>query len=384
MQALTTTQELARFCEEAAKYEFVTVDTEFLRERTYYAQLCLVQLASPGNGDGVLVDTLAEGMDLAPLFALFADRSVVKVFHAARQDLEIFHGLSQAIPDPLFDTQIAAMVCGFGEQVSYETLVRKICRAELDKAARFTDWSRRPLSERQMKYAVADVTHLRDIYVHLRDELHESGRDDWLTEEVAQLTNTDNYTVAPAEAWRRVKTRTQSGQFLAVVKELAELRENLAQSRNVPRARIFKDDVLLEIAAMKPRSVDELSKSRLLQREARRPEMAAGILEAVAAALAMDKKDYPRVPAGRQRKPGGEGLADLMRVLLKARAEELGVASKLIATSSDLDDIAAGEVDDVPALKGWRFEVFGQYAQRLVEGRIALSAGKRGVKIVEI
>jgi ribonuclease D len=386
MQLITTTDGLARFCETAATHPFVTVDTEFLRERTYYAQLCLVQLAMPGKGnDGaVLVDSLAPGLDLAPLFALFANTAVVKVFHAARQDLEIIHQLCGRLPEPLFDTQVAAMVCGFGEQVGYETLVREICRADLDKTARFTDWSQRPLSERQMVYALADVTHLRDIYLHLSARLQATGRSSWLDEEIRALTDASSYFVTPDEAWLRVKTRTTSGQFLAVVRELARFREALAQSRNIPRARVFKDDVLLELAAMKPRSLEELSKSRLLLREARRGDIADGIIAAVGKALALDRKEHPKPDVPRPRRPGGEALADLLRVLLKARADQAGVAQKLIATVSQLDDIAAGDVADSPVLKGWRLEVFGADALRLCDGEIALSAGRNGVVVVEI
>ena len=385
MKTITTTDALAEFCARAARHPYVTVDTEFLRERTYYAQLCLVQLAyagEEGEEDAVLVDPLSGDLDLAPLYELFRDPGVVKVFHAARQDLEIFCLQGGVIPAPLFDTQVAAMVCGFGEQVGYETLVRKIARQSLDKSSRFTDWSRRPLTDAQKKYALADVTHLRVIYEHLDGELRRTGRQKWVAEEMAVLEDPSTYRVDPEEAWRRVKTRTTSGKFLAIVRELAKFRESYAQARDIPRNRVFKDDALVELASTKPRTMQELGRSRLLLRDARKGEIAEGILAAIAAGVATDPKDYPRVEEGRGNK--GEvnpALADLLRVLLKARAEDSGAAQKLIATSADLDLIATGE-RDVPALRGWRREVFGAEALDLCDGRLALAA--KGSKVVTL
>lgn len=381
MKTLTSTQELAAFCVLAAQHPYVTVDTEFLRERTYYSKLCLIQLAYPGDGhdDAVLVDPLAEGLSLAPLYELFADPGVVKVFHAARQDLEIFFVDQGIIPSPLFDTQVAAMVCGFGEQVGYETLVRKIAKASIDKSSRFTDWSRRPLTDAQKTYALADVTHLRVIYEHLSAQLDRSGRKKWVAEEMAVLTDPATYQVDPTEAWRRVKTRTQSGKFLAIVRELAQFRERYAQERNVPRNRVFKDDALVELASTKPQSEKDLGRSRLLLREARRGEIAAGILAAVAAGQAAMPNDYPKPAATRDKLQVNPALADLLRVLLKAKADSSDVAQKLIATSADLDALAAG-ARDVPALRGWRKEVFGADALRLCDGQIGLAV--KGEKVV--
>ena len=384
-QTLTTTEALAAFCARAALEPYVTVDTEFLRERTYFAQLCLVQMALPGEdeADAVLIDPLAEGMSLEPLYELFRNEAVVKVFHAARQDLEIFHVDGNVMPRPLFDTQVAAMVCGFGEQVGYETLVRKIARASLDKSSRFTDWSRRPLSEAQKNYALADVTHLRQIYEHLAAELCRTGRTAWMEEELTTLTDHGNYVVDPENAWRRVKTRTNSGKFLAVLKELARVREETAQSRNIPRNRIMKDDVLLELASTKPRSAQDLSKSRLLLREARKGDIADGILAAVERGLEMNPADYPKFDKAPDRSSLNPALADLLRVLLKAKAEEAGVAQKLIASSADLDDIACGGREGLWA-HGWRFEVFGEDALRLCNSEIALSAKGQRVKIIKL
>ncbi|MGR3468132.1 MAG: ribonuclease D [Shimia sp.] len=385
METITTTEALAQFCDRAARHPYVTVDTEFLRERTYYSKLCLVQLAYPGDGaeDAVLVDPLAEGLSLEPLYALFRDTNVVKVFHAARQDLEIFWFDAGVFPEPLFDTQVAAMVCGFGEQVGYETLVRRIAKEGLDKSSRFTDWSRRPLSKAQKAYALADVTHLRVIYEFLAAELERKGRARWVREELAVLTDPATYEVDPEEAWRRVKTRTASGKFMAYVRELARFRESYAQGRNVPRSRVYKDDALVELASTKPKTVQDLGRSRLLLREARKGEIAEGILAAIAAAEAVAPEDYPQVDRTRDKLQVNPALADLLRVLLKAKAERSGVASKLIATVGDLDLLAAGE-RDVPALRGWRREVFGDDALRLCEGRMALGLKGQHVQLVPL
>ncbi|MCV6596098.1 MAG: ribonuclease D, partial [Mangrovicoccus sp.] len=330
MITLTTTAELEAFCAASRQTDYVTIDTEFLRERTYYSKLCLLQLAYRGDGesDAVLVDPLAEGLSLAPLYELFADTSVVKVFHAARQDLEIFFFDEGGFPDPLFDTQVAAMVCGFGEQVGYETLVKRIAKAQIDKSSRFTDWSRRPLTDAQKAYALADVTHLRDIYEHLAAELERSDRHRWVQEELQGLVNPETYMVRPEEAWRRVKTRTNSGRFMAMVQCLAQFREIYAQTNNVPRNRVFKDDVLLELASTKPRSHEDLKKSRLLQREARKGDIADGILAAVAKGAGMPPESAPKPGKGADRSQVNPALADLLRVLLKAKAETAGVAQK--------------------------------------------------------
>ncbi len=385
MKTITTTDALAAYCATCAKHPYVTIDTEFLRERTYYAQLCLVQVAMPGEGtDGaVLIDTLADGLDLAPLYDLFRDENVVKVFHAARQDLEIFAVEGGVIPKPFFDTQVAAMVCGFGEQVGYETLVRKIAKEQVDKSSRFTDWSRRPLSANQKTYAIGDVTHLRVVYEELARQLKETGREKWVEEELAVLMNPETYIIKPENAWKRLKTRTNSPRFLAVARELAAFREEYAQRKNVPRPRVYKDDALLELAANKPKNSHDLSKSRLL-RDGRRGEIAEGILAAVKRGVECPDEDLPIVPKQREKKQGSEALSDLLRVLLKAKSSGAGVAAKLIATSSDLDRIASEDEPDVPALRGWRLKAFGKDALLLKQGKIALSATADGVKIVTI
>lgn len=385
MRTITTTEELAAYCAEAAKHPFVTVDTEFLRERTYYSKLCLVQLAMPGTDDSgaVLVDPLVDGLSMEPLYELFRDTSVVKVFHAARQDLEIFYVDAQVFPEPLFDTQVAAMVCGFGEQVGYETLVRKIAKEGVDKTSRFTDWSRRPLTDAQKTYALADVTHLRQVYEFLAAKLEETGRHKWVEEELKVLTSPDTYITAPRDAWKRVKTRTNSGRFLGIVRELAAFREAYSQERNVPRNRVYKDDAMVELASNKPKNHEELGRARLLLRDARKGDIADGILKAVAAGLACPNDDLPQADRSREKLQVNPALADLLRVLLKAKTESASVAAKLIATAADLDAIAAGS-RDVQAMRGWRLEVFGNDAMALCEGKIALTAVGNDVKVVQV
>lgn len=384
MRTITTTEDLATYCALAKTQPFVTIDTEFLRERTYWSRLCLIQMALPGAGEAVLIDPIeGDAMSMEPLYDLFRHEATVKVFHAARQDLEIFFVEGGVFPKPLFDTQIAAMVCGFGEQVGYETLVKKIARADLDKTSRFTDWSRRPLSDAQKEYALADVTHLRVIYEWLAAQLQKNGRADWVAEELAVLTDPATYTVAPDDAWQRIKTRTTSGRFLAVVKALARFREAYAQGQNVPRSRVMKDDALLELASTKPTTVEELGRSRLLLREGRKPEIAEGILAAVREGLEMRPEDVPRIETSRDQMQVNPALADLLRVLLKAKSESLGVAPRLIASSADLDLIAAGD-RDVAALHGWRREAFGDDAIRLCKGEIALSAKGSEVRVVRL
>ena len=385
MKTIVTTDDLAAFCTEARHHPYVTLDTEFLRERTYWSKLCLIQMALPGRtGEAVLVDPIeGAGMSMEPLYDLFRHEATVKVFHAARQDLEIFFVEGRVFPKPLFDTQVAAMVCGFGEQVGYETLVKKIAHEPLDKTSRFTDWSRRPLSDAQKDYALADVTHLRLIYEFLAAEIEKTGRQKWVEEELSILTDPATYTVHPDAAWERVKTRTTSGRFLAVVKELARFREDYAQSRNIPRSRVYKDDALLELASTRPANVEELGRSRLLLREARRGEIADGILAAVKAGMEMPPDQMPKPDLGRDQLQVNPALADLLRVLLKAKSEELGVAARLIASAADLDAIAAGE-RELDALKGWRREAFGEDALRLCRGEIALSARGNAVRVIRL
>ncbi|MEM7190914.1 MAG: ribonuclease D [Pseudomonadota bacterium] len=385
MKIITSSSALANICEEYSAAPYITVDTEFLRERTYWSQLCLVQIARPGgDDDAVLIDPLADGIDLQPLYDLMVDESVVKVFHAARQDVEIFWHMGKVIPTPLFDTQVAAMVCGYGEQVGYETLVRKVVKGSIDKSSRFTDWSRRPLSAKQKTYALADVTHLRGIYEVLRDQIEAAGREHWVAEEMGVLISPETYNADPDNAWRRVKARSATPRLLGVIREVARWREATAQSRDVPRSRILKDDALLEIASARPKTVEDLSQLRLLQREARKPETAKQIVAAVAEGVACPKKDLPQPPDQPRRREGSGAISELLRVFLKARAEEMGVAAKLIAPSADLDALAGEDDPDLPVLKGWRREVFGADALRLKDGKVGLVARPDGVSLFEL
>ena len=387
MHLITQQQALDSACGLLAEADYVTVDTEFMRERTYWPKLCLLQMARPagpwGEEAAYLIDPLSE-IDLAPVFELMRDKAVIKVFHAARQDVEIFVNLMGEAPQPLFDTQIAAMVCGFGDQVGYETLVRRIAKAKLDKSSRFTDWARRPLSDKQLTYAIGDVTHLREIYVSLSKRLESAGRESWVASEMKALTETSTYVVEPEHAWKRLKTRSTDPRFLGVVKAVAEWRESEAQRRDVPRGRILKDEAVLEIAANRPETRDQLLASRALQREGRKAEAIDAILAAVQVGLAAPMEAPRGAPPPRQRSSNeGQALGDLLRVLLKAKAEKLGVAQRLIASAADIDAMAQGVREDVPALEGWRREAFGEDALRMIRGELALTAGPGGVEVLE-
>ncbi|MCI4665452.1 MAG: ribonuclease D [Neomegalonema sp.] len=389
MRIVRSQADLETLAREFAAAPFVTVDTEFMRERTYWPELCLIQAARPMNGpddehSAAIIDPLADGLDLSPFFELMVDQRVVKVFHAARQDVEIFLNLSGHVPTPLFDTQVAAMVCGFGDQAGYETLVRKIANSSLDKSSRFTDWSRRPLSQKQLAYALGDVTHLRGIYQHLKAQIERAGRGHWVAEEMGILSDPSTYRVEPDEAWRRLKTRSNNRRFLAVAKELAAWREREAQTRNTPRARIMKDEALLEICASQPKTVEELSRSRLLFREGRKPETLEAILAAVKRGVETPEDERPPAPEPKPQRVGSAALSDLLRVLLKAKADEIGVAQRLLASSADLDALANGAEDGLPMMSGWRREAFGEDALRLRRGDIALAAGADGVRVVAL
>ena len=385
MKIITKNSELEEFCLQAANSKYITIDTEFLRERTYFSKLCLIQLAIPGdeNDSAVLVDNLANKLDLSPIYKLFQNENVVKVFHAARQDVEIFYLDSGIFPYPLFDTQIAAMVCGFGDQVAYETLVKQVAKQTLDKSSRFTDWSRRPLTEAQKKYALADVTHLRIIYEFLSLKLQKTDRLTWVEEEIKILISPETYNFDPKNSWRRIKTKSNSRRFLGIVAALAEFREKFAQTKNIPRNRVIKDDALLELASNKPKNLDDLSKSRLLLREARKGELASGLLNAIEKGINTPEADLPEKLGKTDKSIVNSALADLLRVLLKSCSESAGVASKLIASASDLDSLAAGD-RSLAALQGWRLEIFGKSALDLCNGKIGLSVKGKKVTTIEL
>lgn len=380
---IETTAALAEACKELAKSDFITIDTEFLRETTFWPELCLVQMASPTLE--VLVDPMAKDIDLSPLFELMADTSVVKVFHAARQDIEIIHHLGGLIPHPIFDTQVAAMVCGFGDSISYDQLVQKIKSVQIDKSSRFTDWSRRPLSEKQLDYALADVTHLRDVYLALKAQLEREGRSLWLTEEMNILESRDTYELHPDDAWLRLKSRLRKPTELAILKFVAAWREREARSRNVPRSRVLKDDAIFEIAQQQPKDTEALSRLRTIPKGWERSSSGAAIIETVNAALALPKTDMPQAPRHSHSPEGSGAAVELLKVLLKLTADKHGVAAKIIANSDDLDRIASeGEKAQVPALSGWRKELFGDVALKLINGGVALRFAGKKVEAVEL
>jgi ribonuclease D len=382
MELITSTDALAGFCARATQHDFVTVDTEFLRETTYWPKLCLLQAATVE--EAVLVDPLAPGLELTPFFALLTDSRITKVFHAARQDIEIFVKLSGAVPNNLFDTQIAASVCGFGDSVSYDNLVRSVCNVELDKSSRFTDWSHRPLTEKQKIYALADVTYLRDIYHALVDQVDATNRWDWVEDELDVLRSIDTYVVRPEQAWERLKAKLNRPRDLAALKALAAWREKRAQDADQPRSRVLKDDALVELAMQRPQSPEAFDKLRAVQRGYGRSSAAAEIVGLIKEVEALPKSALPTMPE-RYRGPSPKGaVGDLVRVLLKAVSEEHGVAARIIATSDDIDAIVLDDNADVPALKGWRRKLFGDKALAIKHGRVGLAATRKGVIEFEI
>ena len=382
MRLISTTQELADVCGRLGEHDFVAVDTEFIREQTYWPRLCLVQLAGPS--DEALVDPMRPGISLEPFFELMAKESVVKVFHAARQDLEIVWNLARRIPHPIFDTQVAAMVCGFGEAVSYVNLVKQVTRQDLDKTSRFTDWSRRPLSQQQLVYALADVTHLRDIYRFLTAELEREGRARWLDEEMAGLTDPATYEVQPEEAWRRLKLRVKSRKGLGVLIELAAWRERAAQSQDVPRNRILRDEALYDIASHAPTEPSQLSQLRTLSEGFARSARAKEIIEIVKRGLARDPKALPHMHSGTPLPAEKVAIVDLLRVLLKGCAARHKVAPRLIADGDDLERLAVEDAPDIAALRGWRYDMFGAQALQLKRGELALKLDRGEVVPVAI
>jgi ribonuclease D len=380
MSLITTSQDLADVCHRLASHPYITVDTEFLRETTFWPRLCVVQLASPD--EAVAIDALAENIDLSPLFALMANPSVLKVFHAARQDIEIIWNLAKLIPAPLFDTQVAAMVCGFGDQVSYGDLTQTVTKVTLDKSSRFTDWTRRPLSPAQVDYAIADVTYLRDIYVFLRQRLEQTGRLSWLADEMALLSSQSTYEQSPENAWERFKNRVRKPRDLAVLMEVAAWREAEAQARDVPRSRVLKDDLLVELVLAAPKTADALGNLRAFPRGMEKSRAGTDILAAIERGLQRDLKTLPKLD---REKRGGNNSAtvELLKVLLRQVSEAHGVAAKMIATVEDLEAIAADDKADTACLTGWRYELFGAKALELKRGRLALTVEKGKVVTLE-
>jgi ribonuclease D len=380
MDLISTTKDLEEACDRLASHPFVTVDTEFLRENTYYPLLCVAQMAS--IDEAVVIDTLAKELDLAPFYQLMADERVLKVFHAARQDIEIVWHQANLIPHPVFDTQVAAMVLGHGDSISYDQLVQRITGDTLDKSHRFTDWSRRPLSPAQIAYAISDVTHLRDVYLALSADLAKRGRTDWVDEEMEVLTSPNTYRADPEHAWERLKTRARKPKEIAVLMEVAAWREREAQTRDVPRGRVLKDDVLGEIATQAPTTVERLASLRSLPRGFERSKWGHEILQAIARGLARDPKTLPRFERARS-SGNGAATVELLKVLLRMTSERHGVAAKVIATTDDLERIADDDGADVPALHGWRRELFGEKALALKHGKLALAMQNSRVVAIE-
>ena len=380
MDVITNTADLQALCEKLSDSDHVTVDTEFLREQTFWPQLCLIQLAGP-NAEAV-VDPLHPGIDLAPFYKLMADQRIVNVFHAARQDIEIVYTQAKLVPAPVFDTQVAAMVCGFGESISYVNLVKRISGVEIDKSSRFTDWSRRPLSEKQLVYALGDVTHLRDVYQALKSDLETSGRTEWLSEEMATLTNPETYDTDPEKAWQRLKLRVKNKKALAVLVELAKWRERLAQDQNVPRGRIIRDEALYDIANQQPQTPETLGQLRTLSDGFGRSSRAKEIVDVVKAGLARDPRTLPKLERSESLSAEATATLELLKVLLKSAAAEHRVAPRMIADSEALEILATEAEPDIPALQGWRRKLFGEDALRLKRGELALTLVNGQVRVV--
>ena len=382
MTLIADSRELAAFCERQAHAEFIAIDTEFMRDTTYWPVLCVVQIAGPD--EAVAIDMLADSLDPAPLFALLTNAQVLKVFHSARQDMEIFFHLLGRLPDPIFDSQVAAMVCGFGDSVAYQTLARRLAGARIDKSSRFADWSHRPLTRRQIDYALADVTHLRPIYEKLRKKLEHNGREAWLSEEMAILTDPDTYRLDPARAWRRLKPRSTDRAFLAVLQALAAWREREAQRRDTPRNRVIRDEQLLDIAAHRPDTAEQLARTRGLRQDFARGRVGQAILAAVAEGLAVPEGAGPKPVARPESNVDAGPLVELLKVLLKLKCQEHHVAQKLVANAADLEMIALDDKAPVPALSGWRREVFGEAALALKRGELALSADGNEIALIRL
>jgi len=381
MQPITINEDLINLCNRLKEAEFITVDTEFLRDNTYFPKLCLVQVAD--DNEAHCIDPLAEGLDLQPLFDLFENEKVLKVMHACRQDMEIFYLLMNKLPAPIFDTQIAAMVCGFGDSVGYETLVTKITSAQLDKSARYTDWSLRPLTPNQLSYAIGDVTHLRDIYRSLKNELVKAGRENWVNEETDVLRDPKLYVVEPKEAWKRLKVRTNKPRFLGMLQSLAEWRENQARERDMPRNRIAKDEVLFEIAAHPPKDIEALDKLRGIPKGFSRSRAGKALFDAVNVGKAIPDDQLPQIDRAKPR-PATPPMADLLKVLLKQKCQEAKVATRMVASAQELENWAAMPKTDIKALHGWRFDIFGEDALKLMKGDLALTARNGDIDIVEL
>ena len=381
MTLITDSLSVKDICTSLAHEPFICVDTEFMREGTYWPRLCLIQVAD-SESNAFAVDPLVPHIDLTPLFDLMINKLVPKVIHAARQDIEIFFYLTGGVPKPIFDTQIAAMVCGFGETVSYGTLARKLTDARIDKSSRFSDWSRRPLQKRQLEYALADVTHLPQIYRRLHENLVTTGRSTWISEEMDALCDTAIYDLDPIDAWRKVKKRGAGPRTLAILREIAAVRERWARQHNLPRQRLLHDESLLEIASSRPSNVTQLGQTRGFSEGTAKGKLGSDLLKGIARGLRVAKEECPQTPKQKETVNASGAAVELLKTLLKMRCEQHGVAQKLVAKTSDLVEIAAG-VSTVPALTGWRHDIFGSDALKLMGGTLALSVNEGTVCIID-
>ncbi len=382
MQIITTTSDLQKACQDFSDGDFVTVDTEFIRDTTYWPNLCLLQVA--GRDHACIIDPIEGNLDLQPLYDLLQDKTVTKVFHAARQDIEIFYHNGNVIPEPLFDTQVAAMACGFGDSIAYDSIVKRLTGVHIDKASRYTNWSKRPLSEDQLNYALADVTHMREVYAELKQQLHDRKREHWLEEEMKVLTAPATYQLDPKSAWKRLKLRDPARKRLGVLIEIAAWREIQAQDQNVPRNRIIKDDTIHEIVALCPKSVDDLKRLRSISKGLVKSNGAQVLIDAVKRGLDTPRNALPKLPAPRKRGPRNGSLVELLKVLLKLQCERHGVAQKLLATSANLEHLAENDDADVPALHSWRYEIFGELALKLKSGEVGLAIKNGSATIVQL
>ena len=380
MKLIEDSSELKLICQKLSNEEYITVDTEFLRERTYYPKLCLIQIAS--ENEAFIVDPLAENINLSPVFEVFNNKNIVKVFHSARQDIEIIVNLSGKVPEPLFDTQVAAMVCGFGECAGYANLVSSLVGEEIDKSSRFTDWSKRPLTAKQLDYAISDVTHLRDVYKKIKVMLKEEGRESWLKEEMNVLLDIDSYRINPDEVWKKLKTRTSSRSFLAIVRELAKWREIRSMEIDKPRGFVLKDTVLLEVAAVIPKNIEELKSIRGIG--SLKESLAQEIVDSISYASSLDDSDLPELREKKKTSKSDDAFINMLKLLLKIQASKFNVAEKIVASSSDIVDIAIGDDAKGAVFQGWRNEIFGQYVSALKNGEIALSYNEGKINICNI
>ena len=371
MSVITSTEELKALCERLSKSDYVTVDTEFLRDKTYYSKLCLIQIAD--DNEYHAIDTLAGGLDLNPFYDLMKNEKVLKVFHAAKQDIEIFVNMAGVVPKPLFDSQIAAMVCGYGDSIGYEKLVLALCNQQLDKSTRFTDWSRRPLTERQIDYALGDVTHLRVIYKKLQKQLEDSDRISWLDEDIAEMLDKESYIIKPENAWKRVKIRNSNRRFNAIIHKLAQWREEQAQLRNIPRNRVMRDEVLLELSAVRPSHTNALTSVRGLGANFAASKGGTSVIKTIKEVMVLSDDELPVISRRRAPSHNTDPIVELLKVLLKLVCKSENVAPKLLANAEDLERIAENDDADVKALHGWRYDLFGKNALALKNGEVAFA-----------